>query len=165
LKVELDSKALEFAQKIQTIINDSQTKLIAIPTAFVLVIATFDFEKILSSKNVGTIVGLFVFSTLIQLFLNNQLSALKFIKQNIDAYKSTFKNDEINQTSNSFVLVEVEFNKQNSRLKVIEVILWSIPVGIFCYSIHLLYNLQSVLFIYFAIVITHAFLRLKWDNK
>ena len=95
LKVELDSKALEFAQKIQTVINDSQTKLIAIPTVFDLVIATFDFDKILSSKNVGAIISLFIFSILLQLFLDNQRSALKFIKQNIDSYKDTFNGKPI----------------------------------------------------------------------
>ena len=165
LKVELDSKALEFAQKIQTVINDSQTKLIAIPTAFVLVIATFDFDKILSNKNIGSIISLFIFSILIQLFLNNQRSTLRFIKQNIDAYKNTFIGNDIEEISNSFALVEIEFSKQVLRLKIVEVILWSIPIGMFCLSIFLLYNFQSIVFIYFAIIIAHAFFRVKWDNK
>lgn len=164
LKVELDSKALEFAQKIQTVINDSQTKLIAIPTVFVLVIATFDFDKILSSKNVGAIISLFIFSILLQLFLDNQRSALKFIKQNIDSYKDTFNGKDIEQLTKCFTLVELEFNKQNGRFKIVEVILWAIPVGMLCFTIFLLYNLQSIVFIYLAIIFTHAFFRLKWDN-
>ena len=164
LKVELDSKALEFAQKIQSVINDSQSKLIAIPTAFVLVIAAFDFEKVLSSKNIGAIISLFIFSILIQLFLNNQRSALKFIKQNIDAYKDTFNGNDIQQINNCFSLVEVEFNNQDMRLRIVEVILWAIPIGMLCFTIYLLYNFQSIVFIYLAIVVTHAFFRVKWDR-
>ncbi|MEO8149993.1 MAG: hypothetical protein ABI723_20310 [Bacteroidia bacterium] len=165
LKVELDSKALEFAQKIQSVINDSQSKLIAIPTAFVLVIATFDFEKILSSKNIGAIISLFIFSILIQIFLNNQRSALKFIKQNINAYKETFVGNDIEQITSCFALVEVEFGKQDLRLKIVEVILWAIPVGMFCFTIYLLYHFESIIFIYLVIIVTHAFFRVKWDNK
>lgn len=165
LKVELDSKALEFAQKIQTVINDSQTKLIAIPTAFVLVVATFDFQNVLSSKNIGAIISLFIFSILIQLFLNNQRSTLKFIKENIEAYKATFKENVIMQTSNHFKLVEAEFLKQDSRLKIVEIILWAIPVGMLCLSIYLLYGIASVAFIYLAIIITHALLRANWNDK
>jgi hypothetical protein len=165
LKVELDSKALEFTQKIQGVINDSQTKLIAIPTAFVLVIATFDFEKIISNKNIGSIISLFIFSVLIQLFLNNQRSTLKFIKQNIDAYKETFTQNIISQTSKSFNLVEIEFNKQDYRLKIVEVILWSIPLGMLCFSMYLLFNNLSMIFVYLAIIITHAFLRFNWSSK
>jgi hypothetical protein len=72
LKIELDSKVLEFTQKIQSVINDSQTKLVTIPTAFVLVVATFDFNEIYSIKNIVTIISLFIFAIIIQIFLNNQ---------------------------------------------------------------------------------------------
>ena len=164
LKVELDSKALEFAQKIQTVINDSQVKLITIPTAFVLIVATFDFEKIISAKNISTIISSFIFSVLIQLFLNNQRSTLRFIKQNVDDYKNTFMEKTIEENSNRFNLVEIEFKKQELRLKIIELILWSIPSGLFCFSIYLQYHFESIVFIYLFIVVIHAFFRFKWDN-
>ena len=51
LKIELDSKALEFSQKLQSVINDSQTKLIAIPTALVFVLSTLDYENINATRS------------------------------------------------------------------------------------------------------------------
>ena len=45
LKIELDTKALDFAQKIQGVVNDSQTKLIAIPAAIVFACTTLEYEK------------------------------------------------------------------------------------------------------------------------
>ena len=69
LKTELDNAALDYSKKIQSVINDAQTKLIAIPTAFLLATASMDFAKIVSGKNIGIIVGLFIFAWLIELFI------------------------------------------------------------------------------------------------
>lgn len=76
LKVELDSKALEFNQKLQAVINDSQTKLIAIPTALVFALSTLDYENVNSLKNYLLIIGLIIFCIFIQIFINNQKSSL-----------------------------------------------------------------------------------------
>ncbi len=138
LKIELDSKALEFTQKIQTVINDSQTKLIAIPTAFIFVFAAFDYKNLMALKNIATIIGLFIFSILIQLFLNNQKSTLNFIWENIRSYKSSFNENNIDKISSKFSLVEKEFDKQKTRLKIVETILWTIPVVLFCMWIFLI---------------------------
>jgi len=86
LKIELDSKALEYTQKIQSVINDSQTKLIAIPTAFVLVFAAFDFTDLLAIKNIATILSLFIFALLIQFFLNNILNFFILGVKNFGVY-------------------------------------------------------------------------------
>lgn len=163
LKVELDSKSVEFAQKIQGVINDSQSKLIAIPTALVLVVASFDFSKIISGKNIASVISLFIFSFLIQIFLNNQRSALKFIKQNINSYKETFKGKNSDQIVKCFSLVDLEFIKQDTRLRIVEVILWSIPFGFICLLIYILYDFIGIVWIYLILVILHAFLRFKWE--
>jgi hypothetical protein len=128
LKIELDSKALEYTQKIQTVINESQTKLIAIPTAFVLVFATFDFEDLFSIKNIASILSLFVFAILIQLFLNNQKSTLSFIWENVLSYKGTFSDTNIETISSKFILLEKELKKQRTRLNIVQAILWLIPI-------------------------------------
>jgi len=138
LKIELDSKALEYTQKIQSVINDSQTKLIAIPTAFVLIFAAFDYESLMSVKNIASIVGLLIFSLIIQLFLNNQKSTLNFIWANILSYKESFKGNKIEIISSKFLLVEKEFNKQKKRLKIVEILLWTIPALLICLCIALL---------------------------
>lgn len=133
LKTDLDNTALEYSKKIQSVINDSQTKLIAIPTAFVLVTASMNFDQILSSKNIGIIISLFVFAWLLELFIRNQKSALAFIKQNIDIYKQTFK--QMNDTvENAFKIVDVEWKKQNKRILIIKWIIWSVPIIILIIS-------------------------------
>ena len=127
LKIELDSKALEFSQKLQSVINDSQTKLIAIPTALVFVLSTLDYENINAIKNYLALVGLILFCIFIQIFINNQKSAIAFIEENINYYKGTFK-DDINEIKESFKKVELEKNKQIKRLFQIQILLWLIPI-------------------------------------
>ena len=127
LKIELDSKALEFTQKIQSVINDSQSKLIAIPTAFVLVFAAFDFTDVWSVKDVTSIIGLFVFAMIIQVFLNNQYSALNFTSANIESYKTTFKEGNTIKYSDKFGIVDKELIKQKTRLNLVVIMLWCIP--------------------------------------
>ncbi|MDP2454707.1 MULTISPECIES: hypothetical protein [unclassified Kaistella] len=127
-KLELDSKALEFNQKIQAVINDSQTKLIAIPTALVLVLTTLNYEDINSPKNYLAIIGLVIFCIFIQLFINNQKSAINFVQANIKHYKSTFKETELTEMEQSFSKVNEEKNKQIKRLQIIEILLWFIPL-------------------------------------
>lgn len=131
LKIELDSKALEYTQKIQSVINEAQTKLIAIPTVFVLACATFDYTNdLITTKNIATIISLFIFAIIIQQFLNNQKSSLSFIKDNIASYKDTFRNNDIEKISSKFSLVEEELKKQKRRLLVVEIILWLIPISL-----------------------------------
>lgn len=146
LKIELDSKALDYTQKIQSVINESQTKLIAIPTAFVLVFVAFDFADLFAIKNIATMLSLGVFSLLIQLFLDNQKSTLNFIKDNIDSYKETFNGNNIENISSKFSLVGIELKKQRNRLSIVEVILWIIPASLFCLWLFLI-DLQAISFI------------------
>jgi hypothetical protein len=130
LKIELDSKALEFTQKIQSVINDSQTKLVTIPTAFVLVFATFDYTDLNSAKNIVSIISLFIFAVLIQIFLNNQYSSLNFTAANVAAYKETFSQNNIEKFAEKFTLVDEELQKQKNRLCLITCLLWLIPSGL-----------------------------------
>ena len=154
LKIELDSKALEFAQKIQSVINESQTKLIAIPTVFVLAFVSSDYSDLLSNKNIFTIISLFIFAILIQLFLNNQFSTLRFINENVISYKDTFKRNDIDKISSKFSLVDKEREKQEKRLILIEAILWLIPVGLLCtWLFGIGYNLLAYMSIAIVLII------------
>lgn len=143
LKIELDSKALEFTQKIQTVINDSQTKLIAIPTAFILVFTAFDFKELDSVKNIIAIVSLFIFAIIIQLFLNNQNSSLNFTEDNINSYKETFSKNNIEKFSERFSLVDKELSKQKRRLLIVTVLLWTIPASLLVIW-YILYQWQGI---------------------
>jgi hypothetical protein len=145
LKMELDSKALEYTQKIQSVINESQTKLIAIPTAFVLAFAAFDFVNLSEMKNVAVMLSLFVFATLIQIFINNQKSTLNFISDNIDSYMETFEKN-IDSISSKFSLVEDELKKQRTRLIIMEFINWGIPIMLVCLWLFMLkYQVLSLI--------------------
>ena len=129
LKFEIDSKAIEFTQKIQSVINEAQSRLIAIPSAFVLAALAMDFEKSQSPKNYVTIISLFVFALLIQLFINNQYTILKFINENIDEFKQLFSNGKNNKLLlERFLIVEKAQKKQKCRFIIINVILWFIPI-------------------------------------
>jgi hypothetical protein len=129
LKFEIDSKAIEFTQKIQSVINEAQSRLIAIPSAFVLAALAMDFEKSQSPKNYVTIISLFVFALLIQLFINNQYTILKFINENIDEFKQLFSYGKNNKLLlERFLIVEKAQKKQKCRFIIINVILWFIPI-------------------------------------
>lgn len=163
LKLEIDSKAIEFNQKLQAVINDSQTKLIAIPTAFILVLSSLDYEKFDNPKNYIAIGGLFIFSMLLQLFINNQKSSIKFIQENIDYYKSTFKNQDRKEVEKSFSNVNSEKNRQFERLILIEVILWLVPIFTSCMLLFLIeYQLLAVLIMFFYTWISANKLLLKY---
>lgn len=127
LKTELDNAALDYSKKIQAVINDAQTKLIAIPTAFVLAVASINFDKIIDSKNIGIVFSLFIFSWLIDLFIKNQKSALNFIQSNVSQYKGTF-NSQQRIVSESFTIVDSEVYKQKKRLNIVHWITWGLPV-------------------------------------
>jgi hypothetical protein len=134
LKLEIDTKALDFNQKLQGVINDTQGKLIAIPTAFVLVLTTFNFDKA-DLKNWAILLSTIIFTFFIQIFLQNQKSSLKFIKDNIEYYKQTFTEDLI-KISDRFSHLENEYINQKRRIDLLQFLLWLVPIGttsIFCY--------------------------------
>lgn len=163
LKLEIDSKAIEFNQKLQSVINDSQTKLIAIPATFVLVLSSLDYDKINNLKNIIATGGLFIFSILLQLFVNNQKSAIKFIEENIEYYKSTFKKQDLKEVEKSFSNVNSEKSKQFDRLLLIEVILWLTPIFTTCMLLFLLnFQLVAILIMFFYVWISANKLLLKY---
>lgn len=130
LKLEINTKALEYTKKVQTVINEAQSRLIAIPSAFVLAALTLnynDYKLSLDAKNVVTTISLFIFAVLIQLFISNQRSILEIIKADISDFKSEFGNTNIELLSDKFKCVSSSLDKQNKRLGVISFILWMIP--------------------------------------
>lgn len=131
LKFEINTKAIEYTSKIQTVINEAQTKLIAIPSAFVLAALALDFDKYilpLNAKNIATSLSLFIFAILIQLFLANQKSILRIIESDVNDYKNEFDKNNIELLSERFKCVSGSLKKQKNRIKTITWILWGIPV-------------------------------------
>lgn len=126
LKSELDNAILDYSKKIQSVINDAQSKLIAIPAAFVLAAANIEFDNILSIKNIAILISLYIFALLIGIFLNNQSSVLNMIDINIQSYKGSFGGNG-NVVKNAFILVDKELIKQKNRLFITQFINWGIP--------------------------------------
>lgn len=126
LKSELDNAILDYSKKIQSVINDAQSKLIAIPAAFVLAAANIEFDNILSIKNIAILISLYIFALLIGIFLNNQSSVLNMIDINIQSYKGTFGGNG-NVVKDAFILVDKELIKQKNRLFITQFINWGIP--------------------------------------
>lgn len=126
LKSELDNAILDYSKKIQSVINDAQSKLIAIPAAFVLAAANIEFDNILSIKNIAILISLYIFALLIGIFLNNQSSVLNMIDINIQSYKGTFGGNG-NVVKEAFILVDKELIKQKNRLFITQFINWGIP--------------------------------------
>lgn len=126
LKSELDNAILDYSKKIQSVINDAQSKLIAIPAAFVLAAANIEFDNILSIKNIAILISLYIFALLIGIFLNNQSSVLNMIDINIQSYKGSFWGNG-NVVKNAFILVDKELIKQKNRLFITQFINWGIP--------------------------------------
>ncbi|GMO66171.1 MAG: hypothetical protein Nk1A_3690 [Endomicrobiia bacterium] len=139
LKTELDNAALEYSKKIQSVINDAQTKLIAIPAANVLAVSNMSFANLIDIKNIVLIISLFVFAVLINIFIKNQKSALKFTTHNINIYKQTFKFMD-NIVKESFEIVDNELRKQKRRLIIIQCINWGIPILLLIISIVVYFN-------------------------
>jgi len=130
LKLEINTKAIEYTSKIQAVINEAQTKLIAIPSAFVLAAVAMDFnghQLLLNTKNLVTLTSLFVFAILIQLFLSNQKSILKIIKADVEDFKDGFDKTKIELLYKKFECVDASLKKQQNRLSAITWILWLIP--------------------------------------
>lgn len=135
LKFEIDSKVIEYTQKIQNIINDIQPRLIAIPSAFVLASLAIDFgvTKSLSVKNIATNISLYIFSILIQMFVNNQKNSLSFIETSLNEYKKSFDKNPLPLLKDRFKIVNDTLVTQKKRLDIIQVILWFIPIWLTFY--------------------------------
>jgi len=141
LKLELESAILDYSKNIRTIINDAQTKLIAIPAAFLVSSYSLDLEKPSSIKNFLIILSSLVFSTLIEIFIRNQESAVKIFKDNVSTYKTTFKlKNHTTDTkefktlhaiiNDSFQAIDKELQNQDTRLNLIRYVNWGMSVSL-----------------------------------
>jgi hypothetical protein len=91
IKLEIDNMVLEYSKNIRSIINDSQSKLIAIPAAFILGVSQINYSEPLSLKNVLIVMSEFLFSYIITIFIQNQKNALVIISDNLNNFKEYFQ--------------------------------------------------------------------------
>ena len=137
LKIEVDNTAIDFSKNIRSVINDSQTKLIAIPAASLLIYTSIDWADSWRLKSLFLVISSLLFSFLIEIFIRNQESSLSIISDNMKNYKSMFRLK--NQASdikldtlvqNSFSKVDREIKSQKLNLEIIRWINWVIPISL-----------------------------------
>ncbi len=139
LKLELESAILDYSKNIRAVINDSQTKLIAIPAAFLVASTQLDFSNSFSAKNFLIVTTSYVFSVLIEIFIRNQESALKILDDNVKSYKTTFnlKHNDIGKNSvetlksiisSGFSAIDLELFNQSRRLELIRWVNWGLSL-------------------------------------
>ncbi|HIC8808920.1 hypothetical protein [Elizabethkingia anophelis] len=138
LKTELDNSILDFQKNIRGVINDSQTKLIAIPATVLLTFISIDTSYIIQDKNLFILLSSIIFTLLIHFFILNQLVALSIIKTNKSNYIKMFlKKDKDSHLKTSieeaYVNIDDELKKQRNRLIFIDIINWSVPFGLLLY--------------------------------
>jgi len=143
LKAEINTKLLEFSQKAQSIINDAQTKLIAIPVASIFAISSLETSTLFSIKNIAVIISLLIFAILISLFISSQRNGLKFITDNVTSYKNDMEKINSKDMLSAFNPLNDELKNQKNRLCFISIINWIIPIGIITVWLWLIFNANN----------------------
>jgi hypothetical protein len=141
-KSEIDKEIIEYSKKIQAVINDAQTKLVAIPAAFLLIIGQFDLTGEKIYFNLALVLSAFVFSVLLEVLLRNQFSALDFVKDDIDRFKNSVDDKKIEILGDDLTKVFTKINnlhsKQKCYLNIIRFLVWLTPlfaIGLFILSL------------------------------
>lgn len=143
IKFELDNSVLEYSKNIRSIINESQSKLIAIPAAFIFGVSQIDYCNPFILKNILIIVSAFLFSYIISIFINNQKNAIEIISDNLDNYKTNYERSKATQfeeerelkslselIKKSYKKTEIEIRKQDKRLKILQFCNWGISIAL-----------------------------------
>ena len=131
-KSEIDKEIIDYSKKLQSVINDAQTKLVAIPIAFLLIIGQFDLTGEKLYFNFALILSAFVFSILLEVLLRNQFSALEFISDDVNRFESSVDEKKIvllgDDFTTTFSKIRTLYNKQKCYLNIIRVLVWLSPV-------------------------------------
>lgn len=132
LKSEVDKDKLEYTKRIYGTVNEIQTKLIAVPAAFLLVLSQFDFAGQFVYKNILIVIGAVLFSVLLEILLSNQFGVLSYIKKEIDHFKHQLSNRDtqvdLREFINSFADLDTIRKKQYRYLWVFRVVIWLVPI-------------------------------------
>lgn len=131
-KSEIDKEIIEYGKKIQSVINDAQTKLVAIPVAFLLIVGQFDISGEKLYLNIALVLSSFVFSILLEVLLRNQFSALDFVKDDIVKFRNSVDEKKVNilgdDFTNTFNKIDKQHKKQKWYLRIIRFLVWLTPI-------------------------------------
>ncbi|MBN8877464.1 MAG: hypothetical protein J0I32_07955 [Sphingobacteriales bacterium] len=138
LKSEIDADKLEFTKKIYSTVNDIQTKLIAVPAAFLLILSQFDFTGESDTKNLLIVIASILFSGLLEILLRNQFGVLKYIEVEIKDLRNELSNKDtkldLSEFVTSFADLQPLMDKQRCYLWIFRSIVWLVSlVSIFMF--------------------------------
>ncbi|OKS84558.1 hypothetical protein [Mucilaginibacter polytrichastri] len=135
LKAAVDKDQLEYTKKIYNTVNDIQSKLIAVPAAFLLIFAQFDFTGAQLFKNVLIFIGAVLFAILIDILLRNQFGVLSYIRTELESLKTNLKNKDTQVDLSAFITsfagLEPIMAKQRNYLLFFRLITWLVPAVTF----------------------------------
>ncbi len=141
-KSEIDKEIIDFSKKLQSVINDAQSKLVAIPIAFLLIIGQFDLTGEKLYFNIALILSAFVFSILLEVLLRNQFSALEFISDDVNRFESSVDEKKIallgDDFTKTFAKIRKLYKQQKYYLNIIRILVWLSPafaIGLFILSL------------------------------
>lgn len=141
VKKQIEKDRIEFTKRIQTTLNEIQTKLIAIPAA-ILFIGTQLKEHDNGLHNTFLFVGTLVFSILFEILLRNQFGTIKVVNKDIKASKEYYKG--LKYSTNQLMIIyrdlDSEYCRQLIYLWIIRVIIWLIPISVFLIQIFITNN-------------------------
>ena len=140
-KSELDKEIIDYSKKLQSVINDAQSKLVAIPVAFLLIIGQFDLTGEKLYFNLALILSAFVFSVLLEVLLRNQFSALEFISDDVNRFENSVDEKKIallgDDFTKTFSKIRTLYAQQKCYLNIIRFLVWLTPlfaIGLFILS-------------------------------
>jgi hypothetical protein len=132
LKSAVDKDKLDYTKRIYATVNDIQSKLIALPAAFLLIFSQFDFTGAAAGKNLLILIASVIFSALLEILLQNQFGVLEYIKTEINHFTNQLRNKDttvdLTEILKSFGDLDDNMGKQKIYLWIFRGAVWLVPL-------------------------------------
>jgi hypothetical protein len=93
VRAEVDKEKIEFVKKLNSTVTDIQTKLIALPAAFLLIAAQLKHVGKFDISNLVVLIAALVFTALLCFMIGNQIHALKAIDFDVGRLRQRLKTE------------------------------------------------------------------------
>ena len=112
--------------------EEIQTKIIAVPAAYLLIMAAVDFKSGFTFKNILSIIAGFMFALILELLIRSQSAVLRYTKQEIGNTTSAIKEKAnanfLQEFVDSLENLMKSISHQHIYLLLFRLIVWSVPV-------------------------------------
>ncbi len=126
-----EEKKVAFVKELHGVVTDAQSKLVAIPLAFLVVAASLNPEDGVSLPNVVLLLGAVLFSFLLDVLVRNQKDALEAIKADVDLLRDRYTSradSPLAILNRGFSNLDNQYAKQKTRLKILQGVVWSVAL-------------------------------------